>query len=60
MKLSASDAETIENSPILEGEQATTFRSGTMRCAYLAQDRVDISDTIKCLARALSEREQVT
>ena len=60
MKLSASEAETIENSPILEGEQATTFRSGTTRCAYLAQDRVDISDAIKCLARALSEREQVT
>ena len=44
MKLSASEAETIENSPILDGEQATTFRSGTMRCAYLAQDRVDISE----------------
>ena len=60
MKLSASEAETIENSTILEGEQATTFRSGTVRCAYLAQDRVDISDAIKCLARALSEPEQVT
>ena len=30
MKLSASEAETIENSTILEGEQATTFRSGTV------------------------------
>ena len=27
LKLSASEAETIENSPIREGEQATTFRS---------------------------------
>ena len=53
--LSASEAETIENSPILEGEQATTFRNGTMRCAYLAQDRVDISEAIKCLARAMSK-----
>ena len=26
-----------------------------MRCAYLAQDRVDISEAIKCLARAMSE-----
>ena len=54
-KLSVIEAEAIENSPILEGEQATTFRSGTMRCAYLAQDRVDISEAIKCLARAMSK-----
>ena len=26
-----------------------------MRCAYLAQDRVDISETIKCLARVMSK-----
>ena len=53
VKLSVIEAEAIENSPFLEGEQATTLRSGTMRCAYLAQDRVDISEAIKCLARAL-------
>ena len=53
VKLSANDANAIENSPILEGEQATLFRSGTMRCAYLAQDRADISETIKCLARGM-------
>ena len=29
VKLSAIEAEASENSPILEGEQATTFRSGT-------------------------------
>ena len=39
----------------VEGEQATTFRSATMRCAYLAQNRVDISEAIKCLARAMSK-----
>ena len=55
VKLSASEAETIENTPILEGEQATTFRSETMRCAHLAQDRVDICEAIKCLARAMSK-----
>ena len=53
VKLSSSEAEAIENSPVLDGEQATTFRSGTMRCAYLAQDCVDISEAIKCLARAM-------
>ena len=34
VKLSAAEAHTIENSPIVEGEQATLFRSGTMRFAF--------------------------
>ena len=34
VKLSASEAETIENSPIFDGKQTKTSRSGTMRCAY--------------------------
>ena len=55
VKLSADEADAIENSRIFEGEQATLFRSGTMRCAYWAQDRVDISETIKCLARVMSK-----
>ena len=55
MVLSASEAETIENSPILDGKQTTTLRSGTMRCVYLAQDFVDISEAIKCLALAMSK-----
>ena len=49
VKLSAIEAEAIENSPILEGKQATLLRIGTMRCAYLAVDRVDVSEAIKCL-----------
>ena len=55
VKLSVIEAEAIETSPFLEGKQATTFRSRTMRCADLAQDRVDISEAIKCLARAMSK-----
>ena len=54
-KLSASEAETSENCPILDGKRTTTFRSGTMRCAYVAQDREDISEAIKCPARAMSK-----
>ena len=50
-----SRAHSIENSPILDGKQTTTFRSGTMRCAYLARNRVDVSEAIKCLARAMSK-----
>ena len=53
VKLIAIEAEAVKNSPILEGKQATTFRSGNMRCAYLAQDGVDISEAMKCLARAM-------
>ena len=55
VKLCATGADAIENSQILEGEQTTTFWSGTIRCAYLAQDRVDISEAIMCLARAMSK-----
>ena len=55
VKLSATESNVIENSSIHEGEQATLFRSGTMRCAYLAQDRADISEAIKCLARGMSK-----
>ena len=33
VKQSAAEADAIENSPILEVEQATLFRGGTMRCA---------------------------
>ena len=51
VKLSATESNAIENSSILEGEQATLFRSGTMRCAYLAQNRVDISEAIMCGTR---------
>ena len=51
VQLSATEADAIENSSILEGEQATLFRSGTMRCSYLAQDHADISEAMKCLAR---------
>ena len=55
VKLSATESNAIENSSILEGERATLFRSGNMRCAYLAQDRADISEAIKCLARGMSK-----
>ena len=55
VKLNATEPDAIENSSILEGEQATLFRSGTMRCTYLAQDRADISEAIKCLARGMSK-----
>ena len=50
LELSATEPNVIENSSILEGEQVAVFRS-----AYLAQDRADISEAIKCLARGMSK-----
>ena len=54
VKLKATESDAIEKSSILEGEQAILFRSGTMRFAFLAQDRADISEAIKCLAQGMS------
>ena len=55
VKLSATESNLIEDNSILEGEQTMMFRSRTMRCAYLEQDRADISEAIKCLARGMSK-----
>ena len=56
VKLSAIEGDAIENSPILEGvSKQRCFGVEPCVCAYLAQDRVDISETIKCLARVMSK-----
>lgn len=34
--------------------RATLFRSGAMLAAYVAQDRVDIAETVKCLTTCMS------
>eukprot|EP00971_Amphidinium_carterae_P180909 3588705-Amphidinium_carterae.1 len=39
VKLNAAEAAAVEDSPLLHSAQATAFRSGTMRAAYLGQDR---------------------
>jgi hypothetical protein len=38
-------------SPLLDAAQSQQYRSHVMRAAYLAQDRPDLSDTTKSLAR---------
>eukprot|EP00971_Amphidinium_carterae_P080966 1601925-Amphidinium_carterae.1 len=45
LKLNAAEVAAVEDSPLLDSAQATVFRSGTMRAAYLGQDRVDIAET---------------
>ena len=42
-------------SPILKGDEATRYRSACMRLSYLAQDRLDLSETAKHLAQRVSE-----
>eukprot|EP00929_Paragymnodinium_shiwhaense_P052292 TRINITY_DN26200_c1_g1_i2.p1 TRINITY_DN26200_c1_g1~~TRINITY_DN26200_c1_g1_i2.p1 ORF type:complete len:320 (-),score=34.73 TRINITY_DN26200_c1_g1_i2:248-1147(-) len=52
-KPSAEQQVTDAGSPALDKERAKLFRSLTMRAAYLAQDRADINETTKTLARSM-------
>ena len=44
-----------DKTPVLTGEDVTKYRSLTMRASYLSQDRSDICDTVKILARKMKE-----
>ena len=46
--------EAFEESPLLDDEQAKTYRSVVMRAAYLSLDRCDICEAVKTLARYMS------
>ena len=41
----------IENSEKLTSVESTLYRSLMMKLAYVAQDRIDIAEAVKCLAR---------
>ena len=45
----------IENSEKLTSAESTLFRSLVMKLAYVAQDRVDIAEAVKCLTRNMKE-----
>ena len=45
----------IENSEKLTSVESTLYRSLVMKLAYVAQDRVDIADAVKCLTRHIKE-----
>jgi len=49
------DLPMLLGSPALKGQQVTQFRSLVMRAAFLSQDRADISEATKCLARRMKE-----
>ena len=54
IKVTDGELAKIAASPVLEGIEATKFRSATMRAAYLAVDRPDISETVKALSQAMA------
>ena len=41
----------IEHSEKLTSGESTSYRSLVMKLAYVAQDRIDIAEAVKCLAR---------
>jgi hypothetical protein len=53
-KISEQKARELEESPLLNQEGQRIYRSATMRAAYLSQDRVDITEAVKCLSRHMS------
>lgn len=50
-KNAATAAERGESREEFQGQRATLFRNGAMRAAYLAQDRADIAEAVKCVGR---------
>ena len=47
----------IENSEKLTSAESTLYRSLLMKLAYVAQDRVDIAEAVKCLTRHMRAAE---
>ena len=45
----------IENSEKLTSVESTLYRSLVMKLAYVAQDRVDVAEAVKCLTRHMKE-----
>ena len=45
----------VESSEKLTSAEPTSYRSLVMKLAYVAQDRVDIAEAVKCLTRHMKE-----
>ena len=48
----------IENSEKLTSAESTLYRSLVMKLAYIAQDRVDIAEAVKCLTRHMPPQDR--
>jgi len=55
VKKSTEESLKAEKTPLLGPSEATRFRSATMRAQYLAQDRSDIAETVKCLSQHMAK-----
>ena len=53
-KKKASDVLANMELPVVSRERVTLYRSLVMRSAYLSQDRGDLTDSVKCLARKMT------
>ena len=47
----------IENAEKLTPTESTSYRSLVMKLAYVAQDRVDIGENVKCVTRHRKSHE---
>ena len=54
VKLPDAQCTAAESSELLNATETTRYRSSLMRCKYLDQDRVDITETVKSLAQKMS------
>ena len=58
VKIDEKELARITASPALDRDGRTQYRSATMRAAYLAVDRPDISETVKVLSQAMSQPKE--
>ncbi|CAK0894978.1 unnamed protein product, partial [Prorocentrum cordatum] len=54
VKLALEEVQAHETSPLLSPAEATKYRSATMRLKYVDQDRIDITESVKCLAQHMA------
>jgi len=55
VKLTETQVQEREATPLLQGSRITQFRSCTMRAKYLEADRADISESVKCLSQYMAK-----
>ena len=54
VKHTLKEQQDIDESEVLPPKEATLYRSACMRMKYFEQDRMDISETLKCLAQHMA------
>ena len=57
-KMSATEANLKLTTPTITPDRVSFFRSLVMRASYVAQDRPDIAEVVKCLSRRMHEPKE--